>query len=240
MNSKKLEPLKQWYCDDCGQLIKDPEEGWVEWWAELIDIQAEDRYHDHYREQLSQEKAEELNEEKHTKVVSTHTYRIIHHVAYTPKHPFSDCYKLSHEELRHQGQPNRPSLAADHIKNVMEQLPEWEDDKSSVIANLEEYNHFKRRLTVPYYEEAAKYIALARKDGLVTLEESYVGGTSSMIEIPHNSVPGHEEFFKNISNPPHEEFFINVSDSSLDSSLNDSELLQKIIEIGRDRYIIKK
>jgi len=26
-----LEPLKQWYCDECGQVIKSPEEGWIEW-----------------------------------------------------------------------------------------------------------------------------------------------------------------------------------------------------------------
>ncbi len=29
-----LEPLKQWICDSCGQLIKCPEDGYVEWLVE--------------------------------------------------------------------------------------------------------------------------------------------------------------------------------------------------------------
>ncbi|MDH5468489.1 MAG: hypothetical protein OEY25_13820, partial [Candidatus Aminicenantes bacterium] len=29
-----LEPLKQWICDSCGQVIKTPEDGYVEWLVE--------------------------------------------------------------------------------------------------------------------------------------------------------------------------------------------------------------
>jgi hypothetical protein len=30
----RLETLKQWVCDTCGELIKKPEEGWLEWQVE--------------------------------------------------------------------------------------------------------------------------------------------------------------------------------------------------------------
>lgn len=30
-NKIKLEPLKQWYCDHCGEIIKDVNAGWLEW-----------------------------------------------------------------------------------------------------------------------------------------------------------------------------------------------------------------
>ena len=27
----RLSPLKQWFCDSCGEVIEDPEDGWFEW-----------------------------------------------------------------------------------------------------------------------------------------------------------------------------------------------------------------
>ena len=30
----RLEPLNQWICDECGEIIKSPEDGWLEWIAE--------------------------------------------------------------------------------------------------------------------------------------------------------------------------------------------------------------
>jgi NAD-dependent dihydropyrimidine dehydrogenase PreA subunit len=32
-----LEPLKQFYCDTCGNIIEKPEDGWVEWIGKSID-----------------------------------------------------------------------------------------------------------------------------------------------------------------------------------------------------------
>lgn len=32
-----LTPLKQWYCDSCGELISKQEDGWLEWYTDLED-----------------------------------------------------------------------------------------------------------------------------------------------------------------------------------------------------------
>ncbi|WP_158111550.1 hypothetical protein [Staphylococcus aureus] len=33
-----LIPLKQWYCDDCGEVINEPNDGWLEWYHEQGEI----------------------------------------------------------------------------------------------------------------------------------------------------------------------------------------------------------
>lgn len=31
-----LKPLNEWYCDHCGKIIKAPEEGWLEWYRDIL------------------------------------------------------------------------------------------------------------------------------------------------------------------------------------------------------------
>lgn len=32
----ELEPLQQWVCDHCGEIIVSPEEGWLEWYRDIL------------------------------------------------------------------------------------------------------------------------------------------------------------------------------------------------------------
>src|SRR5262245_48116778 len=58
-----LEPLKQWFCDNCGKMIRSPKEGWVEWQHEMTPDN-----HDHQ-----------------------HSFKIVHHPLHSPRKP-QDCY----------------------------------------------------------------------------------------------------------------------------------------------------
>lgn len=31
----ELTPLKEWYCDECGEIIESPEDGWLEWYQDV-------------------------------------------------------------------------------------------------------------------------------------------------------------------------------------------------------------
>ncbi|QFF98826.1 hypothetical protein PB01_08260 [Psychrobacillus glaciei] len=33
--NNSLEPLQQWYCDNCGEVIEKAEEGWLEWYRDI-------------------------------------------------------------------------------------------------------------------------------------------------------------------------------------------------------------
>jgi len=61
----KLEPLKQWICDECGKVINTIEDGWLEW------------------------------EKSYSNNIKPRNFRIVHHKAASPKAPYGDCYNKS-------------------------------------------------------------------------------------------------------------------------------------------------
>ena len=61
----KLEPLEQWICDRCGQVIESPEQGMVEW------LQEKDETVPYYR---------------------AYGFHIIHHDVYSPSAPYNNCH----------------------------------------------------------------------------------------------------------------------------------------------------
>ena len=66
-----LEPLKQYLCDECGQVIEKPEDGWVEWLYDTI---------------------------PGTHEMHHHSYRIVHHQSRSPLR--RGCYAYTHHENR--------------------------------------------------------------------------------------------------------------------------------------------
>ncbi|MFC2164025.1 hypothetical protein ACFLT2_03385 [Acidobacteriota bacterium] len=136
-----LEPLKQWICDACGEIIKSPSEGWVEWLSD----------------------GEDLN------FNSCHRFRIVHDCNSSPR-GYRGCYTLpdtnicdNHLEyfLGEGGYLN--------LLNFLDPGPYFmkdEDYKGPSVRNMREFVEFMIRLTIPYYEEARLYFdeAIANED----------------------------------------------------------------------------
>lgn len=137
-----LTPLNQFICDHCGQVIEKPEEGFVEW---------------------------ETRRDSSGIFIQS-GFKIVHHYAYSPKKDSSDsgCYHHDKSEFR----------SDNHLEyflgeGKMAQLFYFLDfgepfsaDIRTKVKDMREYVDFVKRLTIPYYEEARKYMAQAEQDGL--------------------------------------------------------------------------
>ena len=62
----RLKPLEQWVCDECGQMIDEAEDGWLEWKT--------------YR----------------SGGAKYGDFRIVHNTAGSPRYPYGDCYRRSY------------------------------------------------------------------------------------------------------------------------------------------------
>ena len=131
-----MNPLKQFVCDTCGQIIESPEEGWVEWVCEIDGRNAR-------------------------------AFRICHHVAISPRCSPEGCYL-------HGREAGRSDMHLDSfLENPMIELlrlldvgPHHDPDFTGPrVANVREWTEFARRLSLPYYEQARLYWAIARVDG---------------------------------------------------------------------------
>ncbi|WP_321425938.1 hypothetical protein [uncultured Bacteroides sp.] len=129
-----LEPLKQFYCDECGQVILRPEDGYVEW-ISIYDKEKE-------------------------KFISR-GFRIVHHPSTSPyKANREGCYKYGDTNGRMDIALN--SFLENVNVELMSFLdPGFLHNSSrkdlTGIIDFPEFADFSRRLTVPYYEEARLY-----------------------------------------------------------------------------------
>lgn len=144
---RRLEPLRQWICDDCHRIIGSPEQGWVEWLIEsgsrkqkgfrIVHFRnyspRRPRAYCHiYREQRKQGGADELVDE----VYLTH---------------FVD-------------RGSTPILLS-----FIDPGPYVEKEYAGPkVAELREWTEFARRLTIPYYEQARLYLARAAREGFLS------------------------------------------------------------------------
>jgi hypothetical protein len=145
----ELKPLKQWYCDSCGEVIEKAEEGWLEW--------------------ICREDGEKW---------FSQNFNIVHHAAYSPRKPHDTCYQHTRSSkhipgtlvmddylnrvVGDSGEYTLPFLLflidAGPFRETIYQGPK--------VCDLREWVELTRRLTLPYYEEARQYMSRADADGL--------------------------------------------------------------------------
>ena len=130
-----------WFCDTCGEVINNAEEGWLEW------------IHD-YR-----------GDGKH------HSFRITHHSSYSPlnkDHQGEGCYKYGNTPGRMDNHLDI-FLGSKGLVYLMSKLDvgplHQPTEKEPGVRSIREWCEIVRRLHLPYYEEARRYWALAKEDG---------------------------------------------------------------------------
>lgn len=137
-----LEPLKQFICDSCGEIIKRPEDGWIEW---LIKGNAQDGY-------------------------TCSDFRICHHKSRSPYEGVDGCYNYANRmgeatmHLNHyySGRNLRVDRKPLHTTKRFEGI-ETSDRKALLILRL--------RLEYPYYEEARLYLKKAIADKFLPADD---------------------------------------------------------------------
>jgi len=138
----KLEPLKQWICDECGEVIDKPEHGWLEWLQDSTT-----RKHKGFR--IVHHKAysprkpdgscylyESKSEARPDKLLDMHLDKVTGDAAM----PFLLMFVAPMPHLRGGGGA-------------------WG------VKGMKGWGELARRLTIPYYEEARLYWNMAKADG---------------------------------------------------------------------------
>ncbi len=132
-----LEPLKQWVCDSCGEIINSAEDGWVEW--------------------LDGE--EEFN--------SCYGFKIVHNDGSSPRGKggcfhYSEKQGPSDIQLDHFMGDKGYVYLLSFLDWGPYVIPEY---KGPRVKDIREFIEFMRRLTIPYYEEARMFFKEALADG---------------------------------------------------------------------------
>lgn len=150
-----LEPLKQFICDSCGEVIESPEQGWIEW---LIKGNPTDGY-------------------------TCSSFRICHHKAASPYDSVEGCYNYMNKpdeatmHLNHyyEGRNLRVDRKPLHTEKRFEGY-ETSDRKALDILRL--------RLECPYYEEARLYLDKAMKDNFLPMNgNEYIINEDVLISV---------------------------------------------------------
>ncbi len=138
-----LNPLTQFVCDSCGQLIEKPENGYVEWKNELDPVSGS---------------------------YKTSGYRIAHHSDSSPLKAPQACYLYSrlpgsnsvNLDLFLEFLPQQLPffLDAGYICNPQR-------TSCPQVADFAEFTDFMRRFTVPYFEQARLFFPKAKEEGLL-------------------------------------------------------------------------
>jgi hypothetical protein len=147
-----LEPLKQWICDGCGEIIRSEREGWLEF----------------LRDRSPKPGA-----------ILTHGFRIVHHNSFAPRRPAglpadvptpleARCAAYQ-DRIGVQDMHLRAYLGITGLADLLVRL-DWgsfvdPDGEHSSEAPTREMVEIIRRLHVPYYEEARLHLAQAAEDG---------------------------------------------------------------------------
>jgi len=147
-----LIPLIQFYCDECGEIIDSPKDGFVEWL--------------------------EITDEK-TEKKTVNGFRIVHRKTQSPlkaiKH--DGCYKYGNNDNR---MDNELSYILENSHQFIFSyldlgfIHDSNGEIGSLIVDYKSFVDFAKRLTIPYYEEARKYFSIAYQEGYFS-EENEVG-----------------------------------------------------------------
>ncbi|MDZ7799986.1 MAG: hypothetical protein U5K81_04210 [Trueperaceae bacterium] len=154
----RLEPLHQFICDTCGQVIENPDQGYVEW---FVDPHSPP---DH------------------------HGFSIVHHAPYSPRRESDrDCYigraTGSLPLPRFLGQDGAAQRLA-----FLDLGPHHDPDRrnSPQARDLREYVEFLRRLTIPYYEEARLHWHVLQSQDYAGINETAIFEASELLRIIHD------------------------------------------------------
>ena len=153
-----LKPLEQWICDRCGEVIKKPKEGWVEWTTDSDTHQASGFKIVHHSAYSPRGRGGCYHYTDHPGRSDDH---LDHVIEQTPM-----VYLLSFLDI---GEHHDP------------------DYRGPRVANMREFVEFARRLTIPYYEEARTYWSQAESDEMfVDANEIFIYLPSTLKAIVQN------------------------------------------------------
>jgi hypothetical protein len=127
----RLQPLQEFVCDTCGDVISSPDQGWVEWLSDG------DRM--------------------------THSFRIIH--------KFNGRCAHHERKLNHQG-TGLTSFVGDgpdsltYLYAILDEgyIVEQPND-TPMVRDIKEWAELARRVSLPHYEQARRYLPRARAEG---------------------------------------------------------------------------
>ncbi len=145
-----LKPLKQFICDECGQVINSPEEGYVEWESGIDD------------------KGRSF----------ARGFRIVHVSHASPlKHTRKGCYKYDRSEYRSDIDLEHFLQNAHQYMFSLLDLGFLHDRNNKIgcqISDFREFVCFFKRLTISYYEEARLYFEEALEDEEICGDENEI------------------------------------------------------------------
>lgn len=145
-----LQPLEQWVCDTCGEVIRSAKEGWLEYLRDLGDA-----------------------------TPRVHSFRIVHHAAYSPRRPadlprgaragLDERCSVHDKAAGRQDDHLERYLGSAGLTRLLVEL-DWgplhdPDERRGVGGSPRELVEVIRRLHVPHYEEARRYFQRARAEG---------------------------------------------------------------------------
>jgi hypothetical protein len=160
-------PLERWRCDTCGGMIDGMEAGNVEW----------------------------LSERMGSRLIAR-GFHIVHHGSASPFNGPANCYQ-------HQYAAGRLDLPLEDfvgINGIVQLLSFLDigafhepDFRGHAIGDMREFVELFRRVQVPYYEEARKYLPLAASERALGDPNSiyaYIPETLQHVVLEYKSRPG--------------------------------------------------
>ncbi len=137
MITVKLEPLKQWQCDSCGELIESPKDGWLEWLSDEDHLAYGFKIVHHLPASPYKDRREEgcYHYDRHTRRMDTHLDEFL----------------------------GEDGLA--HLLMFLDVGVVDPDSKGPWVRDIREFVELTRRLATPYYEEARQYWSRAEAEG---------------------------------------------------------------------------
>ena len=139
----RLTPLQQWICDDCGEVIRSPAHGWVEWLGDSG-----------------------THKNGGFRVVHGRPYSPIKPSGHCDRYadrPVPGKLTLDIPLAEITGDATMP-----HLLMFVDVGPYLREHYTGpMVESLREWAEFARRLTIPYYEEARLYMNRAEADGFL-------------------------------------------------------------------------
>lgn len=140
---KKLRPLRQWLCDQCGLPILQAKDGWVEWTMD-----------------------------RSSKLWKSTGFRIVHHFIASPRRAPRGCYGDKDELTTHLHHVIDEGVSWGlELLGVGE--PGGLGSRQTTVADLTEWAVLVRRLWLPFYEQARHYIERGVREDVVHLDSSF-------------------------------------------------------------------
>jgi hypothetical protein len=151
-----MEPLKQWKCDRCGQLIEKPEDGWFEW------LTTEDNHVSEFR------------------IVHDNQSSPLRHGGK------GNCYfhygKRGHSDTHLEFIASPDGFARVLAFLDPGEILDPDQERGCRVTDMRAFVEIMRRLYIPHYEEARPFMDAARRDGLIGGEPYSQQTLHAMIE----------------------------------------------------------